>query len=323
MDEYRKTAQKVQQALNQDAAFIQPDPFLAQRVLSTSSKKRIYKKSAVILAVVWMLILTSLTAFAAVLLAGHDVKLYEGAELVNLLPDQFQEYDICHRIRQGYVIGGFHMEDDYIAPMDEHDSIALLDENFRVKWTLTDPRLEGCLLDQIAETEDAVYMGLETSQNGWRPALIKIGMDGAIKWLYSGNGSVDLNDFVVDSHGTSICVGSSEAEGTQKPYILLIDSDGATVEEKRVLSDWPIDSLAAIRLCGEGAQLAGYGDRLVWIGEMAADGRITWQESIEVDETIQTLRLQVNDDGNTVLSVVYSTPSDDASKHIRYYVVTR
>ena len=42
MDEYRENMKKVQKALNQDAAFIQPNPYLAQCVLNAARTKGVY-----------------------------------------------------------------------------------------------------------------------------------------------------------------------------------------------------------------------------------------------------------------------------------------
>lgn len=48
MDEYRENVKKVQKAMNQDAAFIQPNPYLAQRVLNAANAERIGKDGIVV-----------------------------------------------------------------------------------------------------------------------------------------------------------------------------------------------------------------------------------------------------------------------------------
>lgn len=324
MDEYRENVKKVQKALNQDAAFIQPNAYLAQRVLNMTKKKGGYivmKKRTVVILLVMLLTMSSLTAFAAALLVGHDIRLYEGVNVTNLLPDQMQEYDVCHRVRNGYLVGGFNLGDDYIAPMDENDSIVMLDSNFEIQWSLTDPRMEGCLFDKFYETHDALYMGLESSNDGWVPALMKVGLDGTIHWIYRGDNDLDLNDFVVDSQGNAICVGDTQVNGHETACVLMIDSEGK-VKDKIELADLKIDSLSAIRLVEDKMIIAGHGNRLIWIGAMESDGTMTWQESVELEEDTQTLRLQTNEDGNIVMSIDYKeTNNADDSKHMRYYVV--
>lgn len=48
MDEYRENVKKVQKALNQDAAFIQPNPYLAQRVLNAANVECVGKGGIVV-----------------------------------------------------------------------------------------------------------------------------------------------------------------------------------------------------------------------------------------------------------------------------------
>lgn len=67
MDEYRENVKKVQKALNQDAAFIQPNPYLAQRVLNAANGKGgvvVKKKISIGFAVTLILILVTVTAVA-------------------------------------------------------------------------------------------------------------------------------------------------------------------------------------------------------------------------------------------------------------------
>ncbi len=78
MDEYRENVKRIQKALNQDAAFIQPNPYLAQRVLNAAHKEggnRMYQKRKLSVGaiVTLVLILISLTAVAAVILSGRDM----------------------------------------------------------------------------------------------------------------------------------------------------------------------------------------------------------------------------------------------------------
>ncbi len=329
MDEYRENVKKVQKALNQDAAFIQPNPYLAQRVLNAANKECdmkggyiVMKKRTILIVFAFVMLMSSLTAYATVLLVGHDVELHDGVEVIDLLPDQLQEYDICHRISEGYLIGGFSMEEDYIAPMDENDSIVMLDENFHVKWILSDPRLEGCLFDKIIEAEDAFFFGLESAVNDWGPAVMKISKDGIIEWFYFGDVNVELNDFSIDAHGNVVCVGSTEMDGMQKACILTIEPNG-TVQDIVILSELPINSISAIMIENGKAILAGYGEKVFWVGEMNEDGETVWQESGEGENSIKTLRLQTNQKGNIVLSLEFHNANEDGMKHMQYFVVTK
>ena len=79
MDEYRENVKKVQKALNQDAAFIQPNPYLAQRVLNAANVEcvgkgglTVRKKFSMSFVLTFILIIFSLTAVAAVVLSGTD-----------------------------------------------------------------------------------------------------------------------------------------------------------------------------------------------------------------------------------------------------------
>ncbi len=76
MDEYRQNVQKVQKALNQDAAFIQPDPYLAHRVLSAAKKEGVIMKKKMLIAwiIAIVLVLSGAVAVAATLLNQHIEK---------------------------------------------------------------------------------------------------------------------------------------------------------------------------------------------------------------------------------------------------------
>lgn len=71
MDEYRENVKKVQKALNQDAAFIQSNPYLAQRVLNAANAKSygnggivVKKKFSMGFILIMVLLLSSVTALA-------------------------------------------------------------------------------------------------------------------------------------------------------------------------------------------------------------------------------------------------------------------
>ncbi len=71
MDEYRGNVQKVQKALDQEAAFIQPNPYLAQRVLNATNRERsitVKRKMPIVLIAAIVLMMTSVAAVAATML---------------------------------------------------------------------------------------------------------------------------------------------------------------------------------------------------------------------------------------------------------------
>lgn len=76
MDKYRESVKKVQKALEQDAAFLQPNPYLAQRVLNAANGKggtRVRKKFSFSLVLVLVLLSLAVTAVAAVLLSMRQI----------------------------------------------------------------------------------------------------------------------------------------------------------------------------------------------------------------------------------------------------------
>ncbi|MCH5287279.1 MAG: hypothetical protein J1E43_07650 [Christensenellaceae bacterium] len=76
MDNYEKNAHLVEEAVEQKCAFLQPDPFLAQRVLNAANEKgevKMKRKISVGLAVILALMLMSVTALAAALLWQQQV----------------------------------------------------------------------------------------------------------------------------------------------------------------------------------------------------------------------------------------------------------
>lgn len=83
MDEYRENVKKVQKALNQDAAFIQPNPFLARRVLNIANENggiAVKRKIPIALFVAIALMLAGAAAIAATLLWRDYVPQVKQAE---------------------------------------------------------------------------------------------------------------------------------------------------------------------------------------------------------------------------------------------------
>lgn len=323
MDKYRQNVKLVQDAIGQKCAPLQPNPYLAQRVLSaaTGNGGRRGRKVSVGFAIVLALLMMSVTALAAVLLTGHDVKLYEGIDLLTLLPEQWQEYDVCHQLEQGYLIGGFSLDDDVISPMTEEDAIVMLDRHFRVRWTLTDERLEGCLFDKVRETGNALYMGMERAGEGWVPAVMKLNPSGVIDWLYEGQPDFTIKDFAVDAEGCVYGVGSLSGDEARHAGAFKLDPDGSVVWE-RSYADLPVASLTAAQVAEGRLILAGYAGSSAWIGELRPDGRIGWQRAIDLDAAPLTVQLQTNNDAQMVLSVTFmENESEEATTYLRYYVL--
>ena len=323
MDKYRQNVELVQDAIKQKCAPLQPNPYLAQRVLNAAVERggRRGRKVSVGFALVLALLVMSVTALAAVLLTGHDVKLYEGVDIISLLPEQWQEYDVCHQLSQGYLVGGFSLDDDVISPMDDDDAIVMLDRNFHVRWTLMDERLEGCLFDKVRETGDALYMGMERVVEQWVPAIMKLGQSGNIQWLYEGNAAFRIKDFAVDSEGSVYGIGSVASGDEKQAGVFKLDADGNIVWEKKYV-DLPISALTAVQMINDNVILAGFANQGAWIGELRPDGQVSWQRTIDMDADVQTVRLQLDAEEHMVLSVVFADDEDaEATTQLRYYVL--
>ena len=92
MDEYRENVKKVQKALNQDAVFIQPNPYLAQRVLNAARTEGVYgisMKHKMSLSMVLVIVLLSIS-----LVAGAVVVITSFIDHAALL--QNQKGDMSH-----------------------------------------------------------------------------------------------------------------------------------------------------------------------------------------------------------------------------------
>lgn len=123
---------------------LQGDPWLAQRVMVApyEGEYRGKKESICPLCTACYTLIAAVTALA-VIFTGHEVILYQDIELTDLVPEQVQQYDVCHKTSFGYVIGGFDLGDDFIAPMSEGMAITCVNDHFQPEWTLEDPRLVG------------------------------------------------------------------------------------------------------------------------------------------------------------------------------------
>lgn len=88
MDEYRENVKKIQNAVNQDAAFIPPNPYLAQRVLAAAHQEGepvVKRKISFALIMVLLLLLAGCTALAIGL--NHYFDSFASLE------DQYGEYE--------------------------------------------------------------------------------------------------------------------------------------------------------------------------------------------------------------------------------------
>lgn len=113
MDEYRENVKKVQKALHQDAAFLRPDPYLAQRVLKAADRKsRAILKKRGALVIVIVLLLSGIVAVAATLLWREYVPQIKQSE--HALGD-YAQWPASRRIQLAkdiFVMGYLEASDD-------------------------------------------------------------------------------------------------------------------------------------------------------------------------------------------------------------------
>lgn len=124
MDEHRENAKKIQKALDQDASFIRPNPFLAQRVLSAAHEKggkAVKNKIPVALLVALALMLSGVVAVAAALLWQDYVPQVRRAE--QELGD-YAQWPRARRIRlaQDIIAMGYVNESDAAAVLQNEET---------------------------------------------------------------------------------------------------------------------------------------------------------------------------------------------------------
>ena len=135
MDKYRENVKKVQKALNQDAAFIQPNPYLAQRVLNAANGKggtRVRKKFSFSLVLVLVLLLLAVTAVAEVLLSMRQIVDEHAVPMAN-------EYS-----GESYTIEDTNL----LLQLAKENGIVFSEEGYDCSFCRRNQRLQSRFLDQ-------------------------------------------------------------------------------------------------------------------------------------------------------------------------------
>lgn len=183
---------------------VKGDPYLAQRVLAKAKGgQNVKKKVSVGVVFCFVLLVISVAALAVTLLNEYQVEMFENVAISDLLPEQWQQYDICHKVSSGYIVGGFELGDDYIGPMREEDKILYLNENFTPIWKLDGAELDGCLFDRVEEAGDYFYFGMERQSEEWIAALMKVSREGTSRVI-----STTYQSFLLIKY---ICLGKISA----------------------------------------------------------------------------------------------------------------
>lgn len=300
------------------------DPRLAQRIISAEGSGSMKRKISVGLVLALVLLLAAVTALG-VLFKGHEVVLYQEVELSDLLPEQTQQYNICHRISSGYLIGGFELGEDYLAPMSEGTSIVCLDDQFQVLWTLTDDRLTGSLFDILRETPDALYFGTERRMEEWEPAIMKVSKSGEILWYFHGSPSLRINDFLATDGGDVYCVGSrriSGAEETFHPVVLKLGSSGEVLWEKEYQTG-SMKAFSSLYLWNNHVLVVGQEEKGARVLSLSMEGEILSAFTHETDEEIIALRLQKASDEKLLLVLCVDVPNEEKeiTSKIKYILI--
>lgn len=300
---------------------LKADPELTQRVMNRAyeQQRRAGKRLSIGMAVAAALLLVTAAALGFALFQAHEVRMFEQVTFHELLPEQWQQYDILHKMSDGYLLGGFQLADDYIAPMEAEDQIVYLDEHFSIVWSLRDARLEGCLFDRVEETAEAFYLGTERKGAQWQPAIMKISRRGEILWLYEGRPQDTIKDYVVTQEGGVCCAGSADG----KASLLKIESDGrlawANSFDGRALTalePMPGRKNEMIAAAVNGTQVA-----FLLLDE---EGNVLSRASYDADSEIKAARLQPLKDERLLLVIeVFPDESDpDVTSELKYMLLT-
>ena len=135
MDNYEKNARLVEEAVEQKCAFLQPDPFLAQRVLNAANEKgnvKVKRKFSVGLIVVFVLLITMATATAATLVWKQYVETYAQQEAekgkYNEWPEQDRIALVQSLIDMGYLDNAADKVHEFASTMNDEERLAYADE---------------------------------------------------------------------------------------------------------------------------------------------------------------------------------------------------
>lgn len=310
----QKLRMQLHRAINTRLSVLENDPYIVQRVLARAdSETKIKKKVLMVMVLSFVTIFALSAAIAAVIISRYELKMYAGVEIIDLLPEQWQQYTICHKTKSGYIVGGFQLGDDYIAPMEADDQIIYLDDGFHARWVLKDLRLEGALFDQIQETENAFYFGLEQKKQGWCPSIMKVSKEGEIIWLFEGTEDIRLKDYIATEDDEVICAGSiiSMDDKTASPQaiILKIDQNGRLVCEN-ILDRQNV--LYAICNYQEEIVVAGVSNDGATVSLINEECGVEQHKTYNVDGMVNALHLEQTTNGRLVLVINYS-PTNNAT----------
>lgn len=319
MDEHKQKEQ-VRHSVDARLSGLQGDPWLVQRVLANvKGEQKVKKKISFGLMVCILLLLLSIAALAASLWHAYDIEMFKDVAIKDILPDQWQQYDVCHKVSDGYVVGGFELGDDYISPMSDEDKIVYLNESFSLVWTLSDIRLDGCLFDKVEETDNAFYFGMERRKENWIPAIMKICKDGNIIWVYEGEKNDKIKDYTVTDRNEVYCAGRNDRDAT----LLKINQNGG-IEWVKTFDEYDMISLNSISSWDKGMIAVGQSSQGLVLVHFDESGDILSHVSYDLDEQIDALHLQKLADGRVVLVLTVSAESlsKDVTSETKYMIIS-
>lgn len=300
----------LQKALDARLSGLKEDPWLVNRILlgGKSVKRGRKALTACVLTLVLVMAL-AVGAMAGAILSGHDLALYKRVKWEDLIPEQYEQYDVCHYVGDGYVLGGFSIDGDTIGPMSREDALICLNEHFQMKWTLTDERLTGCLYDCIRATDDALYFGMERDDpwKGWTASLAKISRGGELLWQTSGPEGFHCENFIANENGV-YAAGSlrNPSNGEDSAALIGLDSQGQ-LRLCKTMDQLP--AFQAICAAQDEMVLASAGEGGVTLIKMNAEGEETARQTLKAAEHINTLQMKERGDGTLLLSMAIA-PSD-------------
>lgn len=311
--------EKVRDTIDTALAGLKDNPWLAQRVMAEAKERmRMKRKISVVLVACTVLLTISVTALAATLLM-HRVEMFENVTVGDLLPEQWRQYDVCHRVSDGYLVGGFELGDDYIAPMADEDRILYLNESFSPVWALEDARLQGCLYDKVEEAADAFYFGMERRGEEWTASLMKVDRAGEILWMYEGEKGFRANDFLVADDGSAYLAGRADDTAA----LVKLDRDG-DIQWKRTFEEVGAIALNALAEWGDGMLGVGQTDREIALFRIDHGGEVSARAAYDLEERVSAVRLTELADGRLALILSVSTGSrgEEATEETRYMIVS-
>lgn len=317
-----KEMEKVRDTIDATLSGLKDDPWLAQKVLAEAKgRMRVKRKISVALVACVTLLMLSVTALAATLLSMHQVEMFDHVTVGDLIPERWRQYDVCHRVSDGYLVGGFELGDDYIAPMSDEDKILYLNESFSPIWVLEDARLHGCLYDKVEETADAFIFGMERCGEEWGASLMKVSKTGEILWTYEGENGFRAKDFLVDGDGSAYLAGRDEAEN--RAALLKIDRDGG-LQWKRTFEDMGATALNALAEWADGMLGVGQTDRGIVLFQIDRGGEVSAHAAYDLDERVDAVRLTELADGRLalILSVNSGSLGEAVTETTKYMIVS-